>query len=153
MQVYFSWNSSDLDFSLGLGLSLVCGTWGKICVFFPLNYKKSLNCATWTRNCKKTSYETKSCSYFVHSFILLKRAFVLRLTTQMSSIRATILFSLLSAYQILSLGSVLILSNSWLESVGLRWFIFSASVYVAHVVDGTERDENERKEGQPLSTS
>ncbi len=71
----------------------------------------------------------------------------------MSSFRATILFSLLSAYQILSLGSVLILSNSWLESVGLRWFIFSASVYVAHVVDGTERDENERKEGQPLSTS
>ncbi len=29
-QVYFSWNSSDLHFSLGLGLSLVCetGGWG-----------------------------------------------------------------------------------------------------------------------------
>lgn len=69
------------------------------------------------------------CSYFFNSFILWrKRAFVLRLTTQMSSIGATILFSLLSAYQIFSLGSVLILSNSWLESVCLRWFIFSASI-------------------------
>ncbi len=146
MRVYFSWNSSDLDFSLGLGL--VCETGGKSVFFFLWITKKSELC-----DVKKTSYETKSCSYFVHSFILFKRAFVLRLTTQMSSIRATILFSLLSAYQILSLGSVLILSNSWLESVGLRWFIFSASVYVAQVVDGTERDENERKEGQPLSTS
>ncbi len=29
MKVYFSWNSSGLDFSLGLGLSLVCETRGK----------------------------------------------------------------------------------------------------------------------------
>ncbi len=28
VQVYFSWNSSDLHFSLGLGLSLVCETGG-----------------------------------------------------------------------------------------------------------------------------
>ncbi len=36
MQVYFSWNRSDLHFSLGLGLSLVCETGGEW--FVPLLY-------------------------------------------------------------------------------------------------------------------
>jgi len=64
---------------------------------------------------------------------------------QMSWIGAAIMLSLLSAYQILSLGSVLILFNSRLESVCL-FIIFSSSVYVG-LCGGWDKKRWEREKG------
>ncbi len=45
MQVSLSWNSSDLHFSLGLGLNHVCETGGILCIKSPLHQitKKLVN--------------------------------------------------------------------------------------------------------------
>ncbi len=44
MQVSFSWNSSDLHFSLGLGLSLVCETGDSVLNFtFYINIQQKVS--------------------------------------------------------------------------------------------------------------